>query len=188
MKPDDYQKAKAIFMKHKCNYFFIAREEDGVYDEYTAYNVPKDIEDRWVEEYRDGLFGQLVVEKNQHKIAGLFYNICNTIGIYCPTPRPLELLTEFLMKSKPLLDSFTLILLSESLLRGVKSYRKNASLDKTAGDRAKEAALGTLCELLESPLTVSEDHDYMRKTYDFSEENMRDRISLDILHWEDSQW
>jgi len=175
-----YQEAKNIFLKYKCSHFFLAREGD--YEKYKAYNVPKRLENEWIDEQRAEKIKLLETETNNDRISHLVFDIEMTIGQYCPNADPLYYLKNYITEKKTQFDSFTLILISESILRAVEEYGKNTSYDKMKLDYIREYMLDLLNELLISPITVSKDYDYMIH-YDFSEENLRNRIKGKIEHW-----
>jgi len=159
---------------------------DGELDKYKEYDVPRDTEIIWIVEYRNGLLDQLKVETSNNKIDLLFRSITDLILQYSPKPELFLTLIEFIEKRKDRLDSFTLLLLAENLLRHIEEYNKSSTSDSALSTRVKEYALGILRELLEKPITVDEEYRHMEymRAETLIEKNLKERIERKIAHSE----
>lgn len=179
---DKFIDAKKLFLKYGGSHFQMGRE-DGEYEKYLEYKVPKDMEVMWIDEYRSELFEQLETSGQQMWL--IFKRICRLALDYSPQPELFIRLIEFIERKKTQLDSFTLLLMSEVLLREVGEDKHWFMRHSTVRSYTRDYALELLKELLDSKITVAEEHVNDKWCFfDLSEESIKERIKSDIRLYE----
>lgn len=160
----DLEKGKQIFFKYDGSHFNIDTECPK---EYKKCEIPKEIEQQWLEEIKDNFLKSIDVEKGSHRVALInryIQLLDNTSAVY--------FLIEMLNKKD--LDTFSMIILAES----IKHY-----LSLNISDGLKEKINILLLQLKDVMLSgeIKIDECYKKawymKDYDFSTANIVKRIN-----------
>jgi len=181
MRSENYQEAKNMFFLYRGNGFNMWH--DGVIDKYDTFEVPRELENKWYEEYVEEKIQQLRTEINKDKITSLFFDLGEATEQRGIGAKPFLFIIDYLKCERLKFDSFTLILLAGNLRRALKAYTRKYPNDKKTQKNVKTLCLEILSGILDGPITVSEDFSYMTH-YDFSEENLRRRIEDEINQWD----
>lgn len=145
--------AKEIFLKYAGSYFHMIRDEK--YKEYKQYNISKELENKWIEEYQNDKLNKLNMAEEE--VFDIFISLCDTIKNYNSLDFLNELLTILINKVRNKeIDSFNQLIISEQLLKIVKSYREKNIKTEIIND-AKEFAVNILYNLVNEPLKYEEE-------------------------------
>lgn len=174
--------AKEIFMKYGGIHFFMARE--GEYELYKTFNISKEQEKIWIKEFQKRLLCQI---KNEDVASDLLLTLCDSIIEY----KDIECLTDLLAiikTKKDNVDSFTEMMMAESLLKIVESFIKSSHEDHHVVHKSKKIALNILKNVLKKPITVGSYYKKLGYLQDeIKEYNIRERVSRKIKKWEQNK-
>jgi hypothetical protein len=159
MRDEDIQKAKEIFLNYDCSHFRIYK--DGAYEEYKRFKVSKDQERIWLNKYQDELISKIQVENvSCPSFSDLWATIENT-AFNDIDPNKFSYLLKAVYKKMSNADSFTKLLIAESIRRIVEALIDNMVVDDNITDakvtvnvEAKKMALSILENIINNPITV----------------------------------
>lgn len=104
--------AKDIFFDCAGNTYFMHR--NGVYDTYTAFQVPKETEMAWRREMLNAILEQLPAETNCEKFSRAVQNYCTILGD-CHFAGALPQVLQCVLTAAPKLDTFTMLRATEDI-------------------------------------------------------------------------
>lgn len=159
----DLEKGKQIFFRYNGSRFHIDRDCP---DEYKRCRVPKDIEQKWLEEIKINLLKNISVEMGDNKIT-LINHYIQLLDI--------ESAVHFVMNilDRTDLDTFSMIILAETLKHYLSTY-----ISEQLKQEINRMLLVLKKTMLNGEIKVDESYKnnpYM-KDYDFTKENIVERI------------
>ena len=183
MNQNDYEEARCLYKKYRAGQFSMKKE--GEYDRYAAFNVPSDVEEKWREEMKEEYIKKLETEVRRDLIEAYYGALCDLLPMFSQDIDLRYYLLQFIDNRKSQLDSFTLLLIAEKLLRGVEKHKWNATPD--VRKRAKTVGMRVLEELLVNPITVADEYRQLKYLSDdtLSDEALLRRAKADIRHFRD---
>lgn len=178
MKSNNIEQAKQLFLKYGGSHFLMARE--GEYDLYRSFNIPKEQEYMWIQDYENKLLMEI---EREAIIDGKFVDLCLAIREYRDVCY-LEKLQQLIKQRRNSMDSFSLMRMAEGLLGIVDSFLKSNMKNHKITLLAKEFALEILNSILENPITIASY--YKRPGYlidPIDEEKLIARVKESINWW-----
>ena len=176
MDNQEYAEAKLIFDEYDGSYFQMERE--GVYKKYKKFNVPKGLEKSWIEETQNNIRQKLISEKKGNEIVSYFSRL-NRIACQNNDVDSVLYLVEFAENSQHKLDSFSNVILAESILNSIGSFNykyRRLMIGK---------ALSLLKNLSKTQIRISDSYKENGIYPDYIAENkITERIDRNIIYWE----
>lgn len=169
---EDLKQAELLFFRYGGNKFVMYQNDD--LKKYEGYHIPKEIEDQWLEI----IFKDYVTEvENYSNSLDLIINISSLVNLGIKESETISLIISIL--NTKLLDSFTAISICEEMKKIIKSSKSSDNISLI-----KNEITINHDKLLSAPITIANEHSslsYM-KDYDFSDENIKKRISTLLTH------
>lgn len=165
-------------MKYGGIHFYMARE--GEFEQYRSFNIPKEQEFLWIQEYEKERLKEVetedIVDVN-------FFRLCDAISAYDDIYY-LEEMHKLIKRKTNSMDSFSLMLMAEGLLRIVESFSKKDMKDHQITLLTKDFALKILASILEKPITIASYYKQPEYLFDpVDEEHLIVRVKNKISCW-----
>jgi hypothetical protein len=146
------REAKKYFFACGCSHFHMAREYPERYSEYTKLGVIKEQENQWKKEYIKNEFDEAMNSQDDREIYSHIFRITEVMINNFIDLSNLELLYEAITIKLNVVDSFTKILFSESIVRVIKKTNKNTS---DLFVKLRDLALSLSMESINNPTDIS---------------------------------
>jgi len=128
-------------------------EREGEYKTYKNYNVPKEVEEKWLKERKDTIKSKLMIEMKQKEVISLF---CDYADLASQTKdiEGIKFLIDFAKKKKNYnhFDAYSSIRFTEAILNSI-SFLSNTN-EYLKIEVIQEQIL-VLNDLVKNPITIS---------------------------------
>ena len=160
----DLEKGKELFYKYNGSTFGL---EHDLGDEYSNCNVPKEIEELWLVDIKKILYNQVETTTGYERVGHIY----NLLHISRPEDN-VKLLVDIIQNSQ--MDTFSLIRLCEELKRQQKHITS-----QDIKNSIKQLLKQQVNKMMSQPIVIDQNYktDFHMRDYDFSDENIKRRIS-----------
>lgn len=143
-------KAKELFLKYEGSHFYMSR--DGEYENYKKYQVTKEQEKEWINEYQM----ELIQKLDKQDLPKQIRTFCTTVRAFLEISN-LQKMVSKLKSIEQALDSYSRFLISKEILETLDYVVKNSANDFTNPDMqsVKLYAIDSLQDLTQKPITVA---------------------------------
>lgn len=161
-------KAKEMFLKYKCNTFYMSKDE-GVEELYESYNVPEALEDEWTKEQQIKAKEKLLNAKNNAELADLF----SGYGEYTESLGDLkgfQFMLDFVEQNYLKWDTNTFIRTHNALLNATNTF-------EALENQVIEICLKRVRQMQQREITIDESYKENGKMPDYlTEEKLQDEL------------
>ena len=176
MNNQEYAEARRIFDEYNGSYFQMERE--GVYKNYKRFDVPKELEKSWIDEIQNNIRQKLNLEQNGNEIVSFFSKL-NQIACHNNDMDSISYLVEFAENNQHKLDSFSNVILAESILNSIGNF------DHKYRQSVVNSALSLLKNLSKTQIRISDSYKENGIFPDYiAESKIAERIDRNIKYWE----
>lgn len=150
---------------------------EGIYEIYKKFNVPKELEKSWIDEIQNNIRKKLYSEQNGSEIVSFFSKLSQIARQYNDIDNILFLI-EFAEKNQHELDSFSNIILAETILSSVGNFDNKYRLLMI------NKALNLLKNLSKTQIRISDCYKENGIFPDYiTESKIAERIDRNIKYW-----
>jgi hypothetical protein len=125
---DNLLQAKELWMKYRGVFQFM--DQEGEYEKYRQFGVPKKQEMLWADEYQKEL---LAVITKEDIVSDSFVNIAFSLASY-PNTDNIKSLLEHVKSKRYTVDTFTQLRMAEDVLLIAKSFSEEKVLDNVLAE------------------------------------------------------
>ncbi len=172
------EEARLFFTSFGCSHFHMAREYPDRYEEYQKIRISENQENLWKKEYLDSEYSLLLNLKDDREISNKIFNISDIIENGFANSDSLKLLYNAIMLKKDIVDSFTKLLIAESILRVFKNNK-----DQNCLSQFKKLALEISKDVIDNPIHFSrstKSEGYLRHGDTLSDGKIKERANCVI--------
>ena len=173
------EKAKEIFFQHYGSTYLMVRDEDGTYDVYKSFNVPKELEFQWRKEMRDDALNKFNQAINM-KDRAMFFREYGDKVLVLEDIDGFNFMLEYVRQNVDYWDTWSILRFTDAVSNNIRLLPK---------ERQKEV-IKEMIEISKTvfnhPITVSEDYrENGVLPYSASEEKIIESLKYSIKYWEE---
>lgn len=157
MKPTNIEQAKKLFVAYRGSHCHMAREGDGIYEDYKKFGIPKKVETEWLRELQEESLAMLKRASNNKLKTEAFWDYADMVSRLHDTDG-LQFMLEYIKTNAVFFDSNTLERCASTMLNVIDHFEDDnlENIDWKSG--ASKELLTLLKNELKHPVTVSDDY------------------------------